>query len=324
MNISVLGCGRWGSFLSWYMSNILRFDTKLYGREDSHNYQMLRDTKRNEYVRLDDKIQLTCSLTESLNFSDIIIISINSQNLRDFIKNIVSKYDITNKTIILCMKGLETDTCKRLSEVCIEEGIDKNQVAVWLGPGHIQDFVQGIPNCMIIDSYNKDLTYKLCNLFNSELIRFYYGNDIIGNEIGAGCKNIMGIVAGILDGMNYTTLKGPLMCRGAYEVSKFISAMGGNPLSAYGLTHLGDYETTLFSKYSNNRNYGEQLSKHLSYAKLAEGVATTKAVFKKAKELNIDMPITTAVYNVLYNHADISAELSKLFERSMKNEQYTQ
>lgn len=324
MNISVLGCGRWGSFLGWYMSSVLNFNTKLYGRKESSNYQSLCNTKRNEYVKLDDKIELSCSLKECIDFSDYIVISISSQNLRSFIRNITANYDVSNKIFILCMKGLETDTCKRLSEVCIEEGVPKNQVAVWLGPGHIQDFVQGIPNCMIIDSYNTELTHKLCNLFNSELIRFYYGNDIIGNEIGAGCKNIMGIVAGILDGLNYTTLKGPLMCRGAYEVSKFINAMGGNPISAYGLTHLGDYETTLFSKYSNNRNYGEQLSKNLSFAKLAEGVATTKAVYNKAKELNVEMPITAAVYNVLYNNADISDELNKLFKRSLKNEQHNQ
>ena len=127
-----------------------------------------------------------------------------------------------------------------------ESGISKDKIAVWVGPGHIQAFLKGLPNCMVIDSENKELVRSLCDGFRSKLIRFYYGDDLIGNEIGAAAKNVMGIAAGMLDGGGYSTLKGPLMSRGAREVSRLIKAMGGNELSAYGLCHLGDYETTLF------------------------------------------------------------------------------
>ena len=176
---------------------------------------------------------------------------------------------------------------------------------------------------MTIDSYNKDLTCYLADNLASELIRFYYGNDIIGNEIGAACKNIMGICAGVLDGLGYGAMKGPLMVRGAFEVSKFITAMGGDGYTAYGLTHLGDYETTLFSKYSNNRNFGEKLALGQPFEKLAEGVKTSEAVYKKAKALNVDMPITEAVYKVLFEKADLKDALSSLFSRSVKTEKYS-
>ena len=212
---------------------------------------MLKNTGKNEYVELDKRINLTADLDFAINSSEILIISISSQNLRSFMQEI-KKRDIKDKIFVLCMKGIELDTGKRLSEVLIENGVEKEKIAVWVGPGHIQAFTQGQPNCMVIDSYNKELVKYLADNFRSELIRFYYGDDIIGSEIGAAAKNVMGIAAGMLDGGGYTTLKGPLMARGAREIARLIKAMGGNELSAYGLCHLGDYETTLFSEYSNN------------------------------------------------------------------------
>lgn len=323
MKFSVLGCGRWGSFISWYVSKVKGYQTMLYGRENSVSFLTLKNNRQNEYVKLNDDIILTSNLSEAVNFADNIIISISAQGLRAFLKNLLANNDIKGKNIILCMKGLETPSCKRLSEVCIEEGIDKNQIAVWLGPGHIQQFTRGVPNCMTIDSYNKDLTKFLADNLASDLIRFYYGDDIIGNEIGAACKNILGICAGALDGLGYGALKGPLMVRGAYEVSKFINAMGGDGYSAYGLTHLGDYETTLFSEFSNNRKYGEQLALGLPFVKLAEGVATSEAVHKKAKELGVDMPITEAVYKVIFEKADLKGTLATLLNRPIKTEKYS-
>lgn len=323
MKFSVLGCGRWGSFISWYLSEKKKYDTCLYGRSTSVAYQTLKNTRQNDYVCLNNKIALTSDLDFAIDFADVIIISISAQNLREFVRGLVDNYNLSNKKFILCMKGLETPSGKRLTEVCIEEGIDKNSIAVWLGPGHIQDFTRNIPNCMTIDSYNKDLTHFLVDNLASDLIRFYYGDDIIGNEIGAACKNIMGICAGVLDGLGYSAMKGPLMVRGAYEVSKFIGAMGGDCYTAYGLTHLGDYETTLFSKYSNNRNFGEKLALGLPFEKLAEGVKTSEAVYKKAQQLNVDMPITEAVYKIIFEKADLKETLALLFNRSVKTEKYS-
>ena len=129
---------------------------------------------------------------------------------------------------------------------------------------------------MIVDAYDEALKIKIANSFKSNLIRFYYGNDVIGSEIGAAAKNVLGIAAGVLDGSGYVSLKGPLMARGAYEVGKLIQAMGGKFSSAYGLAHLGDYETTLFSEYSHNRRYGEMMAHGAKFEKLAEGVMTAK------------------------------------------------
>lgn len=330
MKISVLGCGRWGSFIAWYQSAVLGNDVISWGPEGDYSYEVLKNTGRNEYVELDGRIKLTCDLEYALRESDIIIISISSQGLRGFMQKII-KYPLKGKIFVLCMKGIEESTGKRLSQVLTESGISPDKIAVWVGPGHIQAFVKGIPNCMVIDSSNDTLKRHLADNFKSNLIRFYYGSDLIGTEVGAAAKNVLGIVAGILDGCGYVSLKGPLMARGAFEVASLIKAMGGNFNSAYGLAHLGDYETTLFSEYSNNRRYGELLVKGVRFEKLAEGVMTAKAMQELGKKYSIELPITDAVCDACFNtrafeegngREQVMQIILKLFERQTKTQFY--
>ena len=298
--ISVLGCGRWGSFIAWYLAVKKGKQVFSWGPAGDYSYEILKASGKNEYVALDPSITLTCDLAAALAHAEVIVISISSQGLRGFIRTIRQTGDVSDKIFVLCMKGIEIESGKRLSEVLIEEGIAADRIAVWVGPGHIQDFTAGIPNCLVIDGYDPSLKKKLADDFKSSLIRFYYGTDVIGTEIGAAAKNVMGIAAGVLDGGGVSTLKGPLMTRGAREVARLIEAMGGNPLSAYGLAHLGDYETTLFSRHSHNRMYGEMLAKGQRFEKLAEGVPTAAAMKRLGKELDVDLPITEAVYDVCY------------------------
>lgn len=325
MKISVLGCGRWGSFIAWYLCNRGN-EVYSWGPEDDYSYQVLRDTGKNEYVMLDSRITLTSDLQAAVDHAEIIVISISSQGLRGFMQRIIDCGG-KDKTFVLCMKGIEVSTGCRLSEVLTQSGIDANRIAVWVGPGHIQAFTQGIPNCMVIDSVNPALKRRLADEFRSDLIRFYYGSDLIGTEIGAAAKNVMGIVAGVLDGCGYGALKGSLMARGSYEVAQLIKAMGGNELSAYGLAHLGDYEATLFSPYSHNRGYGEMLVKGETFPKLAEGVPTSAAMKKLGEQYGVELPLTNAVYELCYGEADGKSYrqrcdelLAKMFSREARTE----
>ncbi len=322
MNISVLGCGRWGSFIAWYQATQLKNKVISWGPQGDYSYEVLKNTGKNEYVVLDKSIELTCDLQYAVTASDVIIISISSQGLRGFMQK-VAAYDVKDKIFVLCMKGIEEATGKRLSEVLMESGVKKDKIAVWVGPGHIQAFTQGIPNCMLIDSYDPALKKYIADSFKSNLIRFYYGNDIIGS------KNVLGIAAGVLDGSGYVSLKGPLMARGAYEVGKLIKAMGREFSSAYGLAHLGDYETTLFSEYSHNRRYGEMMAHGARFEKLAEGVMTAKAMKELGDKYGVELPITNAVYEACFlskpfengNGAEKCMEiLLKLFDREIKSE----
>lgn len=314
MNISILGPGRWGSFIAWYL-NKNGHNIKLWGLEHSYSYQTFRITRKNDYVTLPEEIIMSTDLEETFDHSEYIIISISSQALRDLFEKIKNIKSFETKKYILCMKGIEDKTGNRLSTILIEFGIPKENIAIWVGPGHIQSFTAGVPSCMIIDSYNQELSLFLVNQFKSDLIRFYQGTDIIGSEIGAAAKNVMGIAAGILDGMNFSSLKGGLMARGTYEVSKLIKACGGKELSAYGLCHLGDYEATLFSQFSHNRMFGEMFAKGETFSKLAEGVATSSAMLALAKNVNVELPITKTVYDVIHGNIDKQQALKQLFAR---------
>ena len=266
-NIIVVGCGRWGSLITWYLDKV-GHNVSLYGRKTSKNMQRFIKERKNDLLSLKESVELTTSLDSILD-KEIIIISIDSQGLQSFMDEIKG-YDLKNKIFVLCMKGIEISTGRRLTEV-LEDNLDSsNKIAVWLGPGHVEEFYRGIPNCMVIDSNDSETKKELVNEFSSELIRFYYGNDLIGNEIGAASKNVIGIAAGMLDGYHLSSLKGALMARGTREVARLIKAMGGNELSAYGLCHLGDYEASVFSKYSHNRMFGESFVKGDKYDKLAE------------------------------------------------------
>lgn len=319
MKISVLGCGRWGSCIAWYLDRI-GHEVVSCGLKDAPELQQLLTTHKNDYLTYPDSIEVTYDLDYAVQRAQVIVISISSQYLRSYMEDI-AKNDLSGKAIVLCMKGIEVTTGCRLSEV-VGDFVDesKTPIAVWVGPGHPQDYVRGIPNCMVIDSNNEELKEKLVKSFNSELIRFYIGTDLIGSEIGAAAKNVIGIAAGMLDGAGYTSIKGALMARGTREIARLIKAAGGNEISAYGLCHLGDYEATLFSPWSHNRRYGEDYIKGVSFDKLAEGVMTSKALCKLADQLGVELPITHAVYSVLFENKDPKQEISNLFLRSIKEE----
>lgn len=319
MKISVLGPGRWGSFIAWYLNKIENSVT-LWGRKDSEHIQNLIKTHKNEYVTFSNSIKFSTDLTQAVTDSDYIIISISSQGLRSLTEEIKQIKNYQSKNYILCMKGIEKNSGARLSTILLDNGIPQENIAVWVGPGHIQSFVSGVPSIMIIDSYNNNLSKFLALNFKSDLIRFYQGHDMIGSEIGAASKNVMGLAAGLLDGMGYSTLKGGLMARGAREISRLISACGGNPMSAYGLCHLGDYEATLFSEFSHNRKYGESFAKNQPFDKLAEGVDTSEALLSLAKKVGVELPITQTVFDVIHNKITKQEAIKQLFERDNLNE----
>ncbi len=319
MKLSVLGCGRWGSFLAWYHSQ--RQEVLVWGRPGSRSLEELRTARKNQYVSLPDSVCFTDDLAQAAAFGEMLVISISAQQLRGFAAQL-NRLPLEGKTLILCMKGLECETGKRLTQVVAEEIRQPVHTAVWVGPGHVEDFTAGIPNCMVVDSAEPETVDAVVQAFSSELIRLYKGSDLIGTEIGAAAKNVIGIAAGMLDGAGLSSLKGALMARGAREVARLIRAMGGSELSAYGLCHLGDYEATLFSPHSHNRQYGESYIRGEAYGALAEGVPTAKALVQLGRRCGVELPISETVYRVLYEQADAREALKALFTRSVKGEFY--
>ena len=317
MRLTVLGCGRWGTFLASY--HCARHQVALWGRPGSRAFAQLAAQRKNEYLTLPQGLMLQQDLGEALAFADTVVISISAQQLRVFAAQL-QQYPVAGKTFILCMKGIEAARGKRLTQVFDEQVSQPAHLAVWVGPGHVQDFLAGIPNCMVVDSADPAVTERIVRQLGSDLIRLYKGGDLIGTEVGAAAKNVIGIAAGMLDGVGYSSLKGALMARGAREIARLIRAMGGNELSAYGLCHLGDYEATLFSPHSHNRLYGEYFVQHKPCNYLAEGAETVKALVRLGEQYQVDLPICKTVYCMLYEEYPPEQALPVLFARSVKGE----
>lgn len=317
MKITVIGCGRWGSLITWYLDR-MGHEVTLYGRENSAHMQRFLASRANDLLTLPESVSLSTQLS-CVQQAETVIISVPSQQL-DSLMHQLQPFEMKNKTFVLCMKGIEVATGRRLSQVAAQALDASCPVAVWLGPGHVQEFYAGIPNCMVIDSENEEVKQRLVKAFSSDLIRFYIGQDLLGNEVGAAAKNVVGIAAGMLDGLKLSTLKGALMSRGTREIARLIYAMGGNELSAYGLCHLGDYEATVFSPYSHNRRFGEAFVCGEAYGELAEGYYTVEALLALGQQYGVELPICTAVHQVLYEQQDAKTVLNALFARSIKNE----
>jgi len=315
--VSVIGCGRWGGFLGYYVARYKETPVIMYGLAEDPAYQSLIKSGNNGYVTMPDNVSYTTDIQEALK-NQFIIISIGCQAFRGLCRQL-NQYDLKGKRFLLAMKGLEEKTGKRMTEIFYEEIKQEDaRVAVLLGPGHVQDYLAEIPSCVVIDSDDENFKREVSDFMNSNLIRVYYGKDLIGNEIGAALKNVIGLAAGILDGLNWAGLKGALMARAPVEVGRLIEHFGGNPMSAYGLAHLGDYEATLFSPHSHNRAYGESLIKGPRFAKLAEGVPTLGAVHCLRDQ--VEMPICEVLYQVVYENKDPKEAIEKLFHRPNRSE----
>ena len=320
MKVAILGCGRWASFHAWYQAVKLKNDVLVWGRAEDCIFTDLLKFRKNGYLELPESVGLTNDLKKAVNHAEYIIISISAQGVSDLASNI-KKQDVKNKTFVLCMKGIDNKTGERLSQILKRDIDASNNICVWVGPGHVQDFLSGQPNVMIIDGENAESVADVVKKFRSDLIKLYEGDDLIGVEVGAAAKNVMGLAAGMLDGAKMSSLKGALMARGVYEVSQLTVAMGGNQLTPYGISHIGDYEATLFSQNSHNRRYGEEYIKSklsgrlMKQEGLAEGVETVKAMMLLSEKYNVEMPISSAVYKVIHENKNAQSVLKELFAR---------
>jgi glycerol-3-phosphate dehydrogenase (NAD(P)+) len=313
MKIAVIGCGRWGSFLAAY-SRGLGHELALWGRRGSETFRALEETRGNEWVSLREDIALTDDLHRAMEGAELALVAIAAQQFRVFLEEHRDALP-GGATLLLCMKGLEAGTGKRLTQVAAETLGAAVPSAVLVGPGHVQDFTAGQPGCMIVSGQTADAVRLAVSALSGPQIRLYAGEDLIGAEVGAASKNVIGIAAGILDGLGAPGLKGALMTRGAFEIARLVRRMGGHEQTVYGLSHLGDYEATLFSPWSHNRAFGEALVKGEPYRLLAEGADTAPALQVLAAEYEVELPICTSVYRAVRGEISPAQGLASLFDR---------
>lgn len=216
-----------------------------------------------------------------------------------------------------------------MSSVISEETVGKNVSIVSLyGPSHAEEVVRKIPTTLVAASTEENASKKVQYIFSSRVLRVYTNTDILGLELGGSIKNVIAIAAGICDGIGFgDNTKAAILTRGIAEMTRLGVALGAQEKTFAGLSGIGDLFVTCSSKHSRNRYVGEEIGKGrkideiLSEMKMvAEGVKTAKSVFQLCQKHNVDMPISCAVYNVLYNNKDPLESVSELMNRDLRSE----
>jgi len=227
-------------------------------------------------------------------------------------------------------KGIENDTLLRPTEVLADVigGQPDRSLAALSGPSIAPEVAAKLPATVVVAATDSDLASRVQRLINRSYFRVYTNPDLLGVEIAGATKNVVAIAAGILDGMKIgDNAKAGLVSRGLSEITRLGVAMGAQAETFAGLAGIGDLVTTCISPVGRNRSFGEAIGRGLSVDEalvashgVVEGVATTESVMALAKRYNAVMPITSGIYDVLFNHVDPQAAIHELMSRPLKAE----
>ena len=330
MKVSFLGSGAWASALANVVSDN-GHDVLLYGvcKEEIDDINLNhKNSKYFKDVKLNENIKGTLNIDDVVD-SEIIVIAVPSSQIRVVLNKIKDK--LVNKPVILNVsKGFDEVTHKRLSSVIKEEiSEDKiNGVVTLIGPSYAEEVVVKYYTAVSAVGTCKEANEKIQLLFSNSYFRVYTNDDEIGAEVGAGIKNVIAIASGILLGLGYKdNSRAALITRGLAEITRYGVAIGASQKTFLGLTGIGDLFLTCSSLTSRNFSSGVEIGRLDSASeflknnnKTVEGIYACKIIHDAAIELGVDMPITNAVYNVLYLDKKPSEELSQLMTRRLRQE----
>jgi glycerol-3-phosphate dehydrogenase (NAD(P)+) len=311
IRFAVLGDGAWGTAIALILARLPRHRVTLWSaRED--NARILREHRENVRllpgVPIPDSIELTTDIEQAAVGADLWIAAIPTVYLRATLQRIAPVLR-DDKPVLSLAKGLENETFLRPTEI-LRHVLGVHRVAVLSGPSHAEEVSRGLPTTVVAASQDLELARWVQQCFNSNRFRVYTNLDIVGVELAGALKNVVGIAAGISDGLGFgDNTKAALLTRGLVEMARFGVALGGEHQTFSGLAGMGDLITTCVSRYGRNRRVGERLAKGESLKEIlastsmvAEGVYTARSVHEKGARMGIDMPITTEVYRMLYEN----------------------
>lgn len=325
--VAFIGGGSFGTALAVQLgqkgNEISIFDRDINVCNDINN------NKRNDkYIKdliIPENITAYNNLDEAIDGIDYLVLAIPSHVIRDVTRSLKGK--ITKDVVIISIaKGIEPRSNKRLSEV-IEEELP-NPVVILSGPSHAEEVAVEIPTTLVATSNDMKYAEQVQELFMTPTLRIYTNEDIVGVEIGGAVKNIIALAAGIGDGVGYgDNSKAALMTRGMKEISRVGMALGGKTETFFGLTGMGDLIVTCTSMHSRNRRAGILIGKGASLEEaldevgmIVEGVKACKAFYELNREIGVSMPITDALYSILFEGKEPREAVQELMLREKKNE----
>lgn len=330
--VAVLGAGSWGIAIAnlicrnGHAITIWEFDP-----EACDNLKATRKLpSKLPGISLEDRIDITNDIAESVKEADFVCCVVPSQNLRSAIHNIAD-VKIDKKPIFVNLsKGIEVGSLKRMSEVIEEELPEKSRSGVCTvsGPSHAEEVAREIPTAVTAASEDIRAAEAVQQLFLTPEFRVYTSADLLGVELAGSLKNVVALAAGMLDGLGMgDNTRGALLTRGLAEIVRLGLVMGADPMTFSGLSGIGDLVTTCLSKHSRNRFVGEQVGRGRKLkdvlAKMpmvAEGVQTTRSAYALADKYDAEMPITTEVYRVLFENKPPEKAINDLMTRDPKSE----
>ena len=334
--IAVLGAGSWGTALAMVLSEN-GHHVNIWGNMPERIEEIIQKHTNEHYlpgVKLAESIIGYTDLEEALMDVSFILLVVPTSAIRSVTKQINALLDDKQKPIIIhASKGLEQVSHKRISVIIDEEmAVEKHSgIVVLSGPSHAEEVAKRDITTITAASSSETASQAVQRIFSNNYFRVYTNSDVVGVELGAALKNIIAVGAGALVGLGYgDNAKAALITRGLAEISRLGMAFGADPLTFIGLSGVGDLIVTATSVHSRNWRAGNLIGKGLPLEEIlenmgmvVEGVATTKAAYELAQEKDIDMPITAAIYRVLFENARVDEVVEELMLRDRKAEHST-
>ncbi|PJI06653.1 MULTISPECIES: NAD(P)H-dependent glycerol-3-phosphate dehydrogenase [Clostridium] len=328
--ITFIGGGSFGTALGIMLAK-KGYDITIWDR-NKQNVDDINTLKTNTRYLPDSVIPYNVKAVDDIYLAakqnKYVVLAVPSFAIREICKKIKSV--ISEEQIIISIaKGMEEESKKRLSEV-IKEELPGNPVVVLSGPSHAEEVANDIPTTVVVSSTDMKYAEEVQDVFMTNGFRVYTNSDIVGVEIGGAVKNIIAIASGICDGMGYgDNTKAALMTRGMSEIMRIGVKLGGKPETFFGLTGMGDLIVTCTSMHSRNRKAGILIGKGVSCEEacrkigmVVEGVKACKTFYELKESLKVSMPITNALYGVLFQNKDPRQQVNELMGRDKKYEYY--
>ena len=326
---AVLGAGAWGTAVAVHLAQNPQHRVRLWcARPES--YRELSECREN--VRLLPGVPIPGEVTiiddpeQALASADLCVSAVPTVYLRITLHRLAGLVP-RHVPVLSLSKGVEIDTFLRPTEI-LSELWGTERLAVLSGPSHAEEVSRGLPTSLVAASADLDLARWVQQCFTSDRFRVYTNLDVVGVELAGAIKNVIGIAAGINDGLGFgDNAKSALLTRGLVEMARFGVALGAEHATCFGLAGLGDLMTTCFSPHGRNRRVGLRLAAGetlddivASTPMVAEGVYTARSVHARALRMGVEMPITAEVYRVLYEGKSPQQAVNDLMLRSPKHE----
>jgi glycerol-3-phosphate dehydrogenase (NAD(P)+) len=326
---AVLGAGGWGTAIAVLLAQNQQHKVALWSARAEHAGRLLERRENTRFlpgVPIPDSVLLSTDIAQATRGADLLITAIPTIYLRDALKRIAGQIPASCPVLSLT-KGLEIATFRRPTEI-IAETLSERPLAVLSGPSHAEEVARGLPTTLVAASQDLALARWVQERFSTDRFRVYTNLDLIGVELAGALKNIIGIAAGISDGLGFgDNAKSALLTRGLTEMARFGVSLGAEQSTFWGLAGMGDLITTCISRHGRNRQVGFRLGQGekpaailASMSMVAEGAYTTRSVHDRAAQMGISMPITNEVYRVLYEAKDPRQAVTDLMLREPKGE----